>query len=143
MITEFSDRNPRLSGVIIAALFTIIPGIFMFIVDFLSGGELNTALILFLYAVALQLVLCFCVERPILVMLPFLTMLIGFIACEIIYTLSMGMRAPGVGPGKFAAFVSSAIVIVFGCESAGIIAALMGHVIISFIRKVCDAIIYR
>ncbi len=137
MIQDFSDRHPALSAVTIATLFSIVPGAFLVILDVLSGGTLNDIAlkISFVYFFALELVLCFQVERPILWLLPFAMSLLGCIACEIIYTLSMGLQAPGVGPDPLGYLISSALIILFGCEAAAVVGALFCFGLISLVRS--------
>ena len=134
MITDFADFHPRLSALIIVLLFTLIPGGFMLLTGLLFGDAVNTAKILFFYALAIQLILSFKVERPILVMLPFVMMLGGFVVCEIVYTISLSMARPGAGPSAAAYFFSSAIITLFGSEITGVIAGLLIGGLISLVR---------
>ena len=143
MITDFADRRPALSAWIIAALFTVLPTIFVLLVDRLSGGEVNTALICLFYALAVQLVLWLTVRRPILVALPFLIMLVGFIVSEIVYTVSMSMYAPGAGVGRFAFSLSSLVVTIFGAEAVGVIVAPFVFGLICLVKKIWECIKYR
>lgn len=143
MITDFADRRPALSAWIIAALFTVIPAGFVFLVDWLSGGEVNTALICLFYALAVQLALWLTVRRPILVVLPFLIMLVGFIVSEIVYTVALSMRAPGAVVSSFAYYFSSAIVSVFGAEAVGVIVAPFVFGLVCLVKKIRECFIYR
>lgn len=137
---EFADWHPRLSALIIAVLYTVVPGVFMLVADTLSGGRINTALIVVIYAFAVQLVLWLKIERPALIILPFGMILVGFVACEIIYTVAMSAVAPGETPSLLAMLFSSAIVTVFGAEAAGVIGALLCYGIIVIVRKVWQMI---
>ena len=98
MITEFTDHRPTLSAVIIVLLFTLVPGAFMLVTDIVSGGTWNSAAAVFVYALILQLILWLTVESPILIMLPFIMALLGFIISEIVYTVSLSMAPIGQGP---------------------------------------------
>lgn len=140
MLTEFADWHPRLSALIIAVLYTVVPGVFMLAADTLSGGRINTALIVVIYAFVLQLILWFKVERPALIMLPFGMILVGFVVCEIVYTVAMSAVAPGETPSLLAMLFSSAIVTVFGAEAAGVIGALLCYGVIVIVRKVWQII---
>lgn len=143
MITDFADRRPVLSAWIIAALFTAVPALFVFPVDWLSGGEINTALICLFYALAVQLVLWLTVRRPILVALPFLIMLVGFVVSEIVYTVAMSMHAPGARIDAFAYYFTSAIVSLFGAEAVGVIVAPFVFGLICIVKKIYECIVYR
>ena len=57
MITEFTDRRPTLSAVIIVLLFTLVPGALMLLTDIVSGGTWNPTAIVFVYAMIIQLIL--------------------------------------------------------------------------------------
>lgn len=143
VLHEFADRHPTLSAVIVAALFTVVPGALMFLMKALSGSGGNAGTILFLYALALELFLCLKMEHPILFMLPFAIVLIGFIVCEVVYTVSESMNPPGVGPSALVFLLSSAVVTLFGAEAAGIVGGLLAWPVISLLRKIWDAIVYR
>lgn len=136
MITDFTDRRPALSAVLIVLLFTVVPGAFMLLAEQMSGGSWNTAKIVFVYALVLQVVLWLKVERPILILLPFLLALLGFIISEIVYTVSLGMAPVGAGPGPLALLFSAALVILFGAESAGSVGGLLVYGLIVIARKV-------
>ena len=143
MLAEFADRNPRLSALIIALLYTVVPALFMLAADTLSGGRINTALILVIYAFAVQMVRWFTLERPILIMLPFGMILIGFVVCELIYTLAQSAVRPGMPPSALAVFFSSAVVTVFGAEVVGVIGALLCYGIIVTVRKFCQILLHK
>ena len=140
---EFADWHPRLAALIIAALYTVAPGVFMLVAGTLSGGRINTALIVVIYAFVLQLILWFKIERPALIMLPFGMILVGFVACEIIYTVAMSAVAPGGAPSPLAMLFSSAIVTVFGAEAAGVVGALLCYGVVVIVRKVWQMITHR
>ena len=135
MITEFTDRRPTLSAVIIVLLFTLVPGAFMLITDIISGGTWNSATFIFVYALVIQLILWLTVERPILIMLPFIMALLGLIISEIVYTVSLSMAPVGRGPSALALFFSSAVVTLFGAEAPGSIGGLLIYAVIVVIRK--------
>ena len=135
MITEFTDRRPTLSTVIIILLFTLVPGAFMLITGIVSGGTWNSAAVVFVYALILQLILWLTVERPILIMLPFIMALLGFIASEIVYTVSLSMAPIGQGPSTLAFLFSSAVVTLFGAEASGSIGGLIVYAVIVIVRK--------
>ena len=99
MITEFTDRRPALSALLIVLLFTLVPGAVMLLATLLTGGRSNAAEIIFVYALILQFILWLKVERPILILLPFIMALLGIIASEVVYTVSESARAIGEGPG--------------------------------------------
>lgn len=142
MITDFADRHPALSAWIIAALFTVVPSFFVLFLYLLSGGKANTALICLFYALAVQLVLWLKVRRPILVALPFLIMLVGFVVSEIVYTVAMSMHAPGARIDGFAYYFSSAIVSLFGAEAVGVIVAPFIFGLICLVKKIWEHIVY-
>ena len=135
MITEFTDRRPTLSAVIIALLFTLVPGVFMLVTDIISGGAWNPMAAVFVYALILQLILWLTVERPILIMLPFIMALLGFIASEIVYTVSESMAPIGRGPSAPAFLFSSSMVALFGAEAPGSIGGLLIYAVIVIVRK--------
>ena len=135
MITEFTDRRPALSAVMIVLLFTLVPGAFMLITDIVSGGTWNAAAIVFAYALILQLILWLTVERPILIMLPFIMALLGFIVSEIVYTVSESMAPIGQGPSALVLLFSSAAINLFGTEAPGSIGGLLAYAVIVIVRK--------
>ena len=141
MITEFTDRRPTLSAVIIVLLFTLVPGAFMFITNIVSGGTWNSTTAVFVYALILQLILWLTVERPILIMLPFIMALLGFIVSEIVYTVSMSMAPIGQGPSILAFLFSSAVVTLFGAEASGSIGGLLLYAVIVIVRKLRELVV--
>ena len=143
MITEFTERRPALSALLIALLFTVVPGAFMLAVLFATGGQDNGAGMVFLYALVLQLILWLKVERPILIVMPFIMALVGFIISEVVYTVSMGMGPIGQGPSAFAFLLSSALVTLFGAESAANVGGLVLYAGIVILRKLRELVIYR
>ncbi len=142
-LRDFTDRRPTLSAVIIFLLYTVASTALYLGLELLFGGAVNSAAVVFVYALVIELALCLSVDRPILAFMPFLIMLCGFIASEIIYTVSMGMNAPGNGPGAAAFLISSAIVTVFGAEAAGILGAFLCFLAITVIKKLVSFIKYR
>ena len=135
MITEFTDRRPALSAVIIVLLFTLVPGAFMLMADVVSGGAWNSAAIVFAYALVLQLILWLTVERPILIMLPFIMALLGFIVSEVVYTVSEGMAPIGQGPSFPVFLFSSAVVTLFGAVGPGSVGGLLAYAVVVIVRK--------
>ena len=143
MITEFTDRRPALSAVLIVLLFSLVPGTFMFIVKGATGSGGDAAQIIFIYALVLQLILWLKVERPILIMLPFIMALLGFIISEIVYTVSEGMAPIGQGPSPLVFLFSSAVVTLFGAEAAGNVGGLLIYAVIVIFRKIRELILSR
>ena len=140
MINEFTDRRPALSAVLIALLFSLVPGIFMFIVKAITGSGGDAAMIIFVYALVLQLILWLKVERPILIMLPFIMALLAFVVSEIVYTISESAAPIGQGPSPFAFFFASALVTLFGTIAAASIGGLLLYAVIVIFRKVRELI---
>lgn len=135
MITDFTDRRPVLSGVLITMLFTLIPAVFVIAEPLIPWVELNTAAVLIVYAIVLQSVLSLNVERMSLVMLPFAIMLVAVIVCELIFLISVGFNPPGADPDAFMYMFSSVIVMIFGPEMVGVASALIVCSVISIIRE--------
>lgn len=135
MIDDFTDRHPKLSGVIIVILFTLVPAAFFIITNVAFPGGLNTAKLLIVYALLLQAVLSLKVERMSLVILPFILMIFAVFLCEAIYLVSVGLKPPGAGPDAVAYMFSSVIAAVFGPEMIGIVVALIGCAFISAIKE--------
>lgn len=141
MITDFTDRRPALSAVVILLLFTLVPGAIL-VAGELSGGE-NAAKLAFVYILVLQVILWLKVERPILVMFPFILSLLGFIVSEIVYTVSMGMAPIGEGPSAPVLLFSSALVTIFGLVAAGSVGGLLAYGIMVIFRKLRELIVQR
>ena len=134
MIREFSDFHPVFSGVIIFLLFTLVPGAFLLLIGPLLVGAVNGERIVLFYALALQLLICRNVERPALVMIPFISILAGFIISDVYYVISMGLRPPGTGPSIRAYLITTAIVSVFGSELGGVVGGLLISGALSLVR---------
>lgn len=143
MITDFTDRRPALSAVLITLLYTAVPGAFLLAAGYASGGSWNVEKIVVAYALVLQVILWRKVERPILILLPFLLALLGFIVSEIVYTVSLGSAPVGVGPSPLAFLLSSALVILFGSEAAGCVGGLLVYGLIVIVRKVREILAER
>ena len=143
MITEFTDRRPALSAVLIVALFAVIPGVFMLLGEFVLAGKVNAPGLVFFYILALQLILWLKVERPILIMLPFIMALFGFVVSEIVYTVSLSANPIGTGPSVLALLFSSALVTLFGTVAAGCIGGLLLYAVILILRKLRELIASR
>ena len=141
MITEFTDRRPTLSAVLIAVLYTLVPGAFMLIADIVSGGTWNSTTTVFVYAMILQLILWLTVERPILIMLPFIMALLGLVVSEIVYTVLESMTPIGQGPGALALLFSSAVVTLFGAEAPGSIGGLLIYAVVVIVRKLRELVV--
>lgn len=143
MITEFTDRRPGLSGLIIALLVTVAPGLFLLASSLLSGGRFNADRAVLIYTFALQVLLWLKVERPILVMLPFMIALLGFVAVEILYTVAAGLRPPGMGPGMPIALLSGVLVQVFGIDAICFIAGMVAYGLIRLVKKLWELAVRR
>ena len=143
MIAEFAERRPALSTLLVVVLFTLVPGAFMLIAALVSGGTFNSAGVVFVYALILQLILWLKVERPILIMLPFIMSLLAFIASEIVYTVSESAAPIGQGPSPLVFFLSSALVTLFGTIAAASVGGLLIYAAIVIFRKIRELIIYR
>lgn len=143
MITDFTDRHPALSAVLITLLFTVVPGAFMLIAEYVFHGGESSAKMVFIYALVLQVVLWLKVERPVLILLPFILALLGFIVSEVVYTVSLSSAPIGAGPSPLAFLFSSALVILFGAEGAGNVGGLLAYGIIVIARKVREVIAGR
>lgn len=143
MIADFTDRRPALSAVLIALLFTGVPGVFMLIAGQMSGGGVNSAKIVFVYELILQVILWCKVERPVLIMLPLIMAILGFIVSEIVYTVSLSRAPVGAGPSPLALIFSSALVILFGAEGAGSIGGLLVYGVIIIFKKLWEIIACR
>lgn len=139
-IRDFADRSPRLSAVIIFCLFTVIPTAFSILADIFSQGSLNSPMIIFLFALAVEFILWNCVERPILVFMPFLISLVGLILAEIVYSVSLGVAGPGGGPSATAFWLSSVMTVVFGAEAAAFVGSLALFGLEKIIVKIVDFI---
>ena len=143
MINYFTDRHPALSAIIIAVLFTVVPSATMLAVDTATGGTVNMPVVIFLYALVIQVILWMNVERPILVFMPFIISLIGFIVAELIYTVSESTALPGAGADPVTYVASSVIVTVFGAESAASVGAIICYGIILLGRKIWESVFKR
>lgn len=143
MIAKFTDRRPTLSAVLIVLLFTVVPGAFLLIAERIPGMGEYSAKMVFVYALVLQLLLLFKVERPILIALPFILALIGFIISEIVYTVSLGMAPAGAGPGFLAYVFSTALVTLFGIVAAGSIGGLLCYGVIAAVKKLREVVTCR
>lgn len=136
-LRDFTEWHPALAGWIEAALFTVVPGVFMLLSGIISSGEFNSALAVVIYAFVLQMILWIFVERMWLVWLPFIIVLGGFIVSEIVYTVSLSMNLPGEGPGMFGMIFSTAVVSVLGAEAGGIVGAIFVNLIAAGVKKLC------
>ena len=143
MITEFTDRRPALSAVLIVLLFTVVPGAFLLVGERLPGIGENAGNIVFVYMLILQVILWMKVERPILNVLPLILSFIGFIISEIVYTVSMGMAPIGVGPSPLVYVFSAALVTLFGIVAAASIGGLLLYGVIAIVKTVWENVIYR
>lgn len=137
-IRDFTDWHPVPSGIIIALLFTVVPGVFMLAADIISGGAFNSALVVVIYAFALQFILWLYVERMSLVWEPFAILLIGFVIAEVIYTVSIGSSDPTSAFCLMCSLISTAIIDVLGAEAGGIVGALLVYLIFIGIRKLVN-----
>lgn len=143
MIADFTDRRPALSAVLIALLFTLVPGAFVVAVELAFGGEADPMVAVVIYAAVLQVLLWCKVERPVLIMLPLIMAILGFIVSEIVYTVSLSRAPVGAGPSPLALIFSSALVILFGAEGAGSIGGLLVYGVIVIFKKLREVIACR
>lgn len=143
MLTEFADRRPALSAVLIVLLFTAVPGAFLLIARQISGSVGSFTKIVFVYELVLQVILWFKVERPILNMLPFILSLLGLIVSEIVYTVSMSMAPIGAGPSPLAFVFSSVLVILFGLGGAASVGGLIAYVVMVIAKRLWAFIVCR
>ena len=134
MLNIYSERYPVLSGFIVAGLFTVVPGAVMLITQAITGDAGNAGNFIFLYALALELFMCFTIGRFSLLVLPFGMSLVGFIIAEIIYTVSQGLSPQGIGPDPITFWISSFLVTLFGVVSAGVLAAPFCYGFIALLR---------
>ncbi len=139
-IRNFADRSPRICALIIFCLFTVVPAVFFVVSDAVSGGSFNSPIVIFLFALAVEIVLWNCVERPILVFMPFLISLVGLILSEIVYTVSLGAALPGDGPSAAAFLISSVLTVVFGAEAASFIGSLVVFAAEAIVKKIVEFI---
>ena len=138
MIQEFTDRRPALSAVLIALLFTLVPGTVMLGTAYATGGRENAAGFILGYTLFLQTLLWIKVERPILNLLPFILSLMSFIVSEVVYTVSLSMAPIGAGPGLLAMLISSALVSHFGTVAAGSVGGLLLAAILAILKKLWE-----
>ena len=134
MINVYTERYPVLSGFIVAGLFTVVPGAIMLITKAITGSAGDAGNFIFVYALALELFMCFTVGRFSLLILPFGMALGGFIIAEIIYTISEGLAPQGVGPDAVTFWISSFLVTLFGMESAAVVAAPFCYGLLALLR---------
>ena len=88
MLDYYSDRYPKLFGLLLVLLITALPMLLMFILSLFIGYDFNAAPILMVFAFAVQMILCFKVESMLHMMLPFVVMLMGTLVCECLYLSS-------------------------------------------------------
>lgn len=143
MITEFTDRRPTLSAVLITFLFTVVPGAFLLIAERLPGLGENAAKVVFVYALVLQVILWLKVERPILNVIPLILSLLGFIISEVVYTVSMSAAPIGKGPSPLVYVFSTALVTLFGIVSAASVGGLLAYGVIVIAKKLRELIACR
>ena len=136
MLLYLTDRYPKCSAAALAVVFTVFP----MILEIFLGGLINTPLIIFLFTLAVEFLMWQKVERMVLIFFPFIIMMFGFIAAEIIYTVSEASAAPGVGPDSLSFLTSSLLVTVFGAEAAGFIGALLLHALFVILKKIVELI---
>ena len=145
MIRDYTDRCPGSSAGIIFLLFAVLPALLLIPTQILFPGPFSDLAVRFIsiYAFVLQLLLLLHVERPILVMQPFLMGLAGLILSEILYTVSESAYETGMGPSGLMYLISSALVIIFGSELGSILAALPAYWLILAVRKLAAWIRYH
>ncbi len=143
MIKSFTDRRPGVSAALIAVFFFAVPGVLMFADDMLFRGALHMASVFFFLSLAAQTVMMAAVERPILIMEPFLLGLALLVVADVAYYASMAAGAPGAGP-SYAVYVASAYgVSVGGGNAAAAVGALILHFLILAGRKIYEHFKYK
>ena len=142
MITDFTDRRPALSALLIVFLFTVVPGAFLFLGGLFGDGGISTKIV-FVYVLVLQVILWVKLDRPILVMTPFILSLLGFIVSEVVYTVSLSNAPVGAGPSFSALLFSSALVVLFGIVGVGSIGGLLVFGAIIILKKLWESIVRR
>ena len=140
MITKFTDRRPVLSTVLVVLLLTVVPGAFMIGASMVTGEANSGTGVVFVYALILQFIMWLKVERPILIVLPFIMSLIGLIVSEILYTVGRGVVPIGMGPSLPIRVLASEVVGLSGHVAAASIGALILYSIIVIFRKVREVI---
>ena len=141
MITDFTDRRPALSALLIVFLFTVVPGAFLFLGELFGDGGISTKIV-FVYVLVLQVILWFKLD-PILVMTPFILSLLGFIVSEVVYTVSLSNAPVGAGPNFSALLFSSALVVLFGIVGVGSVGGLLVFGAIIILKKLWESIVRR
>ena len=138
MLTYYSDRYPKLSGLLIVLIMTVVPGLFVIGANSLLGGDFPVTHILIAFAFVIQIILCFKVEQMFLTMLPFVAMLIGVLVCEGLYLISQVRVTGAVRTVMTGQTLLSLGVSVFAPEFVGIVVALIAYAVISIVRSFID-----
>ena len=140
MITEFTNRRPVLSTVLVVLLFTLVPWAYMVGASIATGGASSGTGVVFIYALILQFIMWLKVERPILIVLPFIMSLIGLIVSEIAYAVGRGIVPIGMGPSLPIRVLASEVVGLSGHVAAASIGALILYSIIVIFKKLRELI---
>ena len=138
MIRSFTDRKPGVSAALIAVFFFAVPGVLMFADDMLFRGALHMASVFFFLSIAAQTVMIATVERPILVMEPFLLGLVCLIVSDVAYFVSESAAAPGTGPSAAVYIASAYGVSVGGGNAAAAVGALIVYFVLLAGRKIYE-----
>lgn len=133
-IVYFTDRHPKLSCAALFMMITAIPMLFTYCNNIWLGGSFPIGRVIFVLMFALQLILCFKVERFSLTMMPFIVSLFGVLACEWLYVSTVAVSQITLGPVSFMNTLLSLGVAVFGPESAAAVGGLMTYAVVSFIK---------
>ncbi len=131
-ITYLSDRHPVAFGFALFGMLSIVPELAMLAASLVG---LDITYVIIAYAFALQLLLCFAVERTIHLMLPFIVCIISFVLMDVFYFASMmlsGVVPPGIAALIMALGMSGGEV--FVTEVIGIVASLIFYAVFVFIR---------
>ena len=143
MITEFTNRRPVLSTVLVVLLFFLVPGAFMVGASIATGGASSGTGVIFIYALILQFILWLKVERPILIVLPFILSLIGLVVSEIVYAVGRSVFSVGLGPGPYIHLFVSGAVGLTGHVAAASVGGLILYSLVVIFRKVREVITER
>ena len=136
MLDYYSDRYPKVFGLLLVMLITAVPMLLMFILSLFIGYDFNAAPILMVFAFAVQILLCFRVENMLHMMLPFVVMLTGTLVCECLYLSS----EVTYDAGAFNAVEIEQLLLwlgtsTFAPEFVGVAVALIAYAVISVVRS--------
>lgn len=134
MLTDISNRHPRIFGLVTVLAMVFVPAIFMLLAKAIFGDDFPSEKLIFAVSFALELILCFTIERFILLVIPFIVTLFGVIGCEMIYLAALVSASSSVNPSVEYSLLSMGVA-VFGPEFVGIVAALIVYAVIEIIRS--------